>query len=52
MFFKNKNIEEIQKEFGYSSRHNAQNQKHKCIEQVRKIKNIEEQQENKIVQVG
>lgn len=52
MFFKNKNIEEIQKEYGYSSKHNAQNQKHKCIEQVRKIKNIEEQQENKNVQVG
>lgn len=47
MFFKNKNIEEIQMEYGYSSKHNAQNQKHKCIEQVRKIKNIEEKQENK-----
>ncbi len=38
MFFKNKNIEDIQKEYGYSSRHNAQNQKHKCIQQVRKVK--------------
>jgi RNA polymerase sigma factor (sigma-70 family) len=52
MFFKNRNIEKIQKEYGYSSKHNAQNQKHKCIEQVRKMKNIEEQRENKIVQVG
>ncbi len=38
MFFKNKNIAEIQLEFGYSTRHNAQNQKHKCIQQLRKVK--------------
>jgi RNA polymerase sigma factor (sigma-70 family) len=38
MFFKNKNIEEIQLEYGYSSKHNAQNQKHKCIQQLRKVK--------------
>lgn len=38
MFFKNKAIEQIQKEYGYSSRHNAQNQKHKCIEQIRRVK--------------
>ncbi len=42
MFFKNKNIEDIQKEFGYSSLHNAQNQKHKCITQLRKIKEAHE----------
>lgn len=36
MFFLEKNIDEIQDEFGYSSRHNAQNQKYKCIEQARK----------------
>lgn len=38
MFFKNKPIEQIQKEHGYSSKHNAQNQKHKCVEQIRKVK--------------
>ena len=38
IFFKEKNIEQIQKEYGYSSRHNAQNQKHKCVEQIRKVK--------------
>ena len=37
MFFNNKNIEDIQNEYGYSSRHNAQNQKHKCLEQMRKL---------------
>ncbi len=42
MFFKNKNIEDIQKEYGYSSRHNAQNQKHKCIQQIRKVKEQDE----------
>lgn len=41
MFFKNKPIEEIQQQYGYSSRHNAQNQKHKCVEQIRKVKNKE-----------
>tara|TARA_R110002096_G_scaffold432976_1_gene650730 strand:+ start:10913 stop:11464 length:552 start_codon:yes stop_codon:yes gene_type:complete len=38
IFFKGKLIEEIQKEYGYSSRHNAINQKHKCISQIRKVK--------------
>ena len=42
MFFKNKNIQEIQAEHGYSSKHNAQNQKHKCLQQVRKIKEAQE----------
>lgn len=38
MFFKEKAIEQIQKEYGYSTKHNAQNQKHKCVEQIRKVK--------------
>lgn len=38
IFIKNKSIEEIQKKYHYSSKHNAQNQKHKCVEQIRKIK--------------
>lgn len=45
MFFKNKPIEQIQKEHGYSSKHNAQNQKHKCVEQIRKVKEREEKNE-------
>ncbi|GGG96537.1 hypothetical protein GCM10011416_12930 [Polaribacter pacificus] len=42
IFFKEKAIEQIQKDYGYSTRHNAQNQKHKCVEQIRKIKEKEE----------
>jgi len=38
IFMNNKNIEEIQSKYKYSSKHNAQNQKHKCVEQIRKIK--------------
>lgn len=38
MFFKEKSIAQIQKEYGYSTIHNTQNQKHKCIEQIRKVK--------------
>ncbi|MCB0716269.1 MAG: sigma-70 family RNA polymerase sigma factor [Chitinophagaceae bacterium] len=42
MFFNNESIEQIQKEYGYTTKHNAQNQKHKCIEQIRKEKEKEE----------
>lgn len=42
IFFKNKDIEEVQEEFGYSTKHNAQNQKYKCIEQIKKVKKKEE----------
>lgn len=42
MFFNGQAIEQIQKEYGYSTKHNAQNQKHKCIEQIRKIKEQDE----------
>ena len=42
IFFKEKSIEQIQKDYGYSTRHNAQNQKHKCVEQIRKVKEKEE----------
>ena len=41
VFFKNKSIEEIQQQYGYTSKHNAQNQKHKCVEQIRKVKDQE-----------
>lgn len=45
IFFKNKPIEQIQKDYGYSTKHNAQNQKHKCVEQIRKVKEEEDKKE-------
>ncbi|MEJ5050659.1 sigma-70 family RNA polymerase sigma factor [Chryseobacterium culicis] len=39
IFIENKSIEEIQDKYQYSSKHNAQNQKYKCVEQIKKIKN-------------
>lgn len=45
MFFKNKTIEQIQKDYGYSTKHNAQNQKHKCVEQIRRVKEQESKKE-------
>lgn len=39
IFFKEKAIEKIQQKYGYTTKHNAQNQKHKCIEQIKKVKN-------------
>lgn len=47
IFFKGKDISEIQKDYGYSSIHNAQNQKHKCVEQIRKVKQEEEKMKKK-----
>ena len=44
MFFKEKAIEQIQKEYGYSTKHNAQNQKHKCVSQIKKVKELEEKE--------
>ena len=41
IFMKNKSIEEIQTKYNYSSKKNAQNQKYKCVEQIRKIKESE-----------
>lgn len=41
-FFNQKAIEDIQEEYGYTTRHNAINQKHKCIKQIRKLKKQEE----------
>jgi RNA polymerase sigma factor (sigma-70 family) len=45
MFFKEKAIEQIQIEYGYTTKHNAQNQKHKCVEQIRKVKEADEKKE-------
>ncbi|PWJ59247.1 RNA polymerase sigma factor (sigma-70 family) [Dyadobacter jejuensis] len=42
MFFKNKSIEQIQSDYGYSSKHNAQNQKHKCMKQIIRVKEEDE----------
>ena len=47
IFFKEKAIDQIQQDYGYSTRHNAQNQKHKCVEQIRKVKEKDEQREKK-----
>lgn len=47
IFFKEKTIDQIQKEYGYSTKHNAQNQKHKCVEQIRKVKEEDEQKRGK-----
>lgn len=45
IFFKEKGIDQIQKDYGYSTRHNAQNQKHKCVEQIRKVKEEDEKKQ-------
>ena len=45
MFFKNKPIEQIQKDYGYSNKHNTQNQKHQSVDQIRKVKEQEEKKE-------
>ena len=47
IFFKEKAIEQIQQEYGYSTKQNAQNQKHKCLEQIRKVK-IQEEKSKKV----
>lgn len=36
IFYESKPIETITKEFGYTNKHNAQNQKYKCLEQARR----------------
>ena len=36
-YFEKKTIDEIQKHFGYTTKHNAQNQKYKCVEQVKSV---------------
>lgn len=47
MFFKGKTIDQIQKDYGYSTRHNAQNQKHKCVQQIKKVKEQNEHRSKK-----
>jgi RNA polymerase sigma factor (sigma-70 family) len=36
IFYDDKDIDSVTKEFGYTNKHNAQNQKYKCLEQARK----------------
>ncbi len=38
MIFNNKGKKEIQKIFGYTTKHNAENQKYKCMEQAKKVR--------------
>lgn len=42
IYFKNKNIDEIREKYNYTSKHNAQNQKHKCVEQIKKARERDE----------
>jgi RNA polymerase sigma factor (sigma-70 family) len=46
MFFKEKAVEEIQKEYGYATKHNLQNQKYKCVQQIKKMKEAAEKENN------
>jgi RNA polymerase sigma factor (sigma-70 family) len=39
IYFANKTPEQIQEEYGYTTKHNFANQKYKCIQQIKKIKN-------------
>lgn len=48
MFYNGKELAEIQTQYGYSTRHNTVNQKHKCINQIRKIKEQEEKLKNNL----
>ncbi len=41
MFFKENSVEEIQKNYGYANKHTLQNQKYKCVEQIKKVKQEE-----------
>ena len=36
IFYDEKNIDDVTQEFGYTNKHNAQNQKYKCLEQARR----------------
>lgn len=40
-FFKGNDIKEIRQKYGYKNDHSAQNQKYKCIEQIKKVKNTD-----------
>lgn len=39
IYYTTKSILQIQQEYGYTTKHNAHNQKHKCIQQLRHLKN-------------
>lgn len=39
-------MDEIHEELGYSSKHSTQNEKHKCIEQLRKVKGGDAKENN------
>jgi RNA polymerase sigma factor (sigma-70 family) len=44
IFLKEKPIEQIQTEYGYTTKHNAVNQKHKCLNQIKKVKELDTSQ--------
>jgi RNA polymerase sigma factor (sigma-70 family) len=39
VYFKGKTIQQIQQQYNYSTKQNALNQKYKCLEQLRRVKN-------------
>ena len=41
IYYEEKTLDDIQTEYGYSTKHNAINQKHKCINQIKKVKELE-----------
>lgn len=45
MFFHEKSIDQIQAEYGYTTRHNAQNQKYKCMQQL-KLEKLKDEQDS------
>ena len=46
IYYKNKNIEQIREKYNYTSHHNAQNQKYKCVEQIKKVREKDELNKN------
>lgn len=41
VFFNGKEIDEIREEYGYTTKHNATNQKYKCLSQARKLAKVD-----------
>lgn len=47
IFYYQKNMDEIKEKYRYSSQHNAQNQRYKCVAQIRKAKERDDLKKNK-----
>ncbi|HTN16523.1 MAG TPA: sigma-70 family RNA polymerase sigma factor [Chitinophagaceae bacterium] len=41
VFFKGKSLDQIKEEYGYTTRINAANQKYKCMEQIRRVRDTD-----------